>query len=71
MSKRKTLGKLNMFERMCRRGAIAKTVTQHVRAELDRLARQVRRLKENRSHMQCDYTWALSDVLALIKEAKR
>jgi len=49
----------------------AYTPVGHIRAELNRLARQVRRLKENRSHMQCDYTWALSDVLALIKEAKK
>lgn len=44
---------------------------EHVRAELDRLARQVRKLKENRSHMQCDYTWALNDVLRLIREARK
>ena len=44
--------------------------TDHVRAELDRLARQVRRLGENRSHQECDYTMALHHVLALIREAK-
>ena len=43
----------------------------HVRAELDRLARQVRRLGENRSHQECDYTLALHHVRALILEAKR
>ena len=75
MSKRKTLGKLNMFERMCRRGAIAKTVTQHIRAELDRLARQVRKLNTSTGQFYgCDESRICirrADVLKLIREAKR
>jgi hypothetical protein len=57
----KTVGKLNLFERMCRRGAISKTVTQHVRAELNRLAGQIRKMDVVRQE----------DVLRLIREARK
>lgn len=46
-------------------------VIKDIRAELQRVARQVRKLRENRSHMECDYTWALKDVLDLLKEAAK
>jgi hypothetical protein len=58
-------------ERIGHRWVSVTTAHGHVRAELDRLARQVRRLAENRSHMPCAYTRALSDVLQLIRDCKR
>lgn len=47
MSKRKTLGKLKLAERSIYRGWAEKNPCEHVRAELDRLARQVRKSKAN------------------------
>lgn len=47
------------------------TVATHVRDEMDQLAGQVQKLKENRSFMQGDYLAALDAVLKLIKERKK
>ena len=77
MSKRKTLE-----ERIEHRDKNASwTVRGHIADEIDRLARQVRKLKREclpsklRCHDEADfieaYNRALADVLALIKEAKR
>ncbi len=62
----------NLFERICRRGAISHTVTDHVRAELQRVARQIKKLCRTQGQFYGDATCVrLKDVLDLIREARR
>lgn len=69
MRTRKTL--LDRYISRVRKAGSIMHSNQHVRVEMDRLARQVMRLRAAKVHMHNDYVQALNDVLTLIKEAKR
>lgn len=65
---------LRIFKRDLKNGT-KQTVRHHVRAELQRVARQVRKIRKEVNAPTCEvdagYKTALNDVLALLKEAQR
>ena len=69
MSTRTTRQRETLQERCIQRGVKTAGVVGHVRAELERLARQARNLANGSADQH--YWNAIDDVLALLKSAKR